>query len=253
MVYIQRCTRNICKLIDSGLPVNIFVELLHKDWKNKMNPFLVEQLKTYKTYREITDVDMYINCIKCRFYMYSTALMYQYHKIFNSLFYDGYIIYLFNTVDPSYVTKLIEWFKLIGCSYSKEAINRIQNDYKIITVYKNNITGIEAQRICQYCEEMFGIDRKEVAGHMEKTDILSVLWDMTQTKYKKLISYYYRVIAGIFLENGNYNKAIKMLYKSKVFYTNNLIDHYNEKIVQRYSKKGETVFIFDFEYKLIKG
>jgi len=139
------------------------------------------------------------------------------HKIYGSCCHRGFINSLFDYHHQSGMSSIRKYVEIIGDCVDNvlENISKLsalkKSQYGGDTIYKNGFYTSYVEKMCEYCEIMFGMSRYEIAKHFEKEDPESFIRkaETSEKDYEK--RYLMFCVGAIYAENGEYERALSTL------------------------------------------
>lgn len=131
--------------------------------------------------------------------------------LINSLWHKGYINVLFDMQHCSYKDIVWGWIDHIGTKYDPEILNRLTGWNTGSGIYVNGFFTNDVVRLCEYCQQVFGVNKYETANLFHKRDVSVFNIDPPDSFGKE---YNLTRVAAVYAENGEIEKAMEYYIKS---------------------------------------
>ena len=129
----------------------------------------------------------------------------------SSLWWRGYVNVLFDYNHCSYKNIVWEWMGLIGTTFDPMVITNLKGAYRDSGIYVNGFFTNDVIRLCEYCHQLFGKNKFEVARLFTKRNVTDF-----NLQGPDLVSRAYNLtrVATIYAEDGNIESARKYYQES---------------------------------------
>lgn len=132
-------------------------------------------------------------------------------ELMDSLWFTGFLCTHFDQQHCDYFDLVLSWVNDIGRKYEPNIIAKLKSTERNAGIYVNGFYTTDVARLCEYCQQVFGVDKYETAKLFIKRDILAF---GTKTSDVAQNEYNLTQVAAIYAENGNVEKAREYYKKS---------------------------------------
>ncbi len=173
---------------------------------------------------------------------------------FNSCVHRGYVRKTFDLDHCSYSQRVYDWVSVIGPQWNSDAIALLKgvnigfchSEGIDGSLYVGNFYTSDVKKICQYCADMFGIPKFEIAKLFVKVSLETLLEKMEKTSTLSAKRYMLHKIGCLHAENDDYIKAREFFQKAADVPLRSIDDFWRSQCVKldEYVKQHGTSRLF---------